>query len=110
MLLFLLVALPVRYTFERTKPFIKRERNPEWNIQLRSLNKIEDENVVLFNIKENIRAMFYTDHIIYPFIPTEIQIDTLTEKGYKIYINNDDNLSEGIINNPEVFLFRLDEL
>jgi 4-amino-4-deoxy-L-arabinose transferase-like glycosyltransferase len=109
-LLFLLIALPVRYAVERTKLFSKRERNPEWTVQLRSLNKIEDEKVVLFNIKENIRAMFYTDYTVYPFIPTDIQIETLTGKGYKVYINDDDNLPAGIINNPDVTIFRLDAL
>ena len=109
-LLFLLIALPVRYTVERAKPFIKRERNPEWTIQLRSLNKIEDENVVLFNIEENIRAMFYTDHTVYKIIPSDEQIKTLTGKGYKVCINNDGNLPARIINNPDVILISLDAL
>jgi 4-amino-4-deoxy-L-arabinose transferase-like glycosyltransferase len=109
-LLFLLIALPVRYTIERTKPFDRRERNPEWNEQLRSLNEIDDENAVLFNVKNNIRAMFYTDHTVYPFIPTDKQIDILTGKGYKVYINNDGNLPAGITNNPDVTIFRLDAL
>ncbi len=109
-LLFLLVALPVRYSVERIKPFDRLERNPEWTRQLRSLNKIEDENAVLFNIENNIRAMFYTGHTVYPVIPTNEQIDSLTARGYKVYINNDDNIPAGIINNPDVILFRLDEL
>jgi 4-amino-4-deoxy-L-arabinose transferase-like glycosyltransferase len=109
-LLFLLAGLPIRYTVERTKPFDRREKNPEWNKQLRFLNKIDDNNVVLFNIENNIRAMFYTDHTVYPIIPTGIQIETLTGKGYKVYINNNGNLPAGIINNPDVTIFRLDEL
>lgn len=109
-IIILCILLSARYSIERVKPFHKRERNPEWTIQLRSLNKIKYENTVLFNIENNIRAMFYTDHTVYPIIPTDEQIDTLTAKGYKVYINNDDNIPARIINNPDVILFRLDAL
>jgi 4-amino-4-deoxy-L-arabinose transferase-like glycosyltransferase len=108
--LILCILLSVRYTIERVKPFDRRERNPEWTRQLRSLNKIEDGNVVLFNIENNIRAMFYTDHIVYPFIPADEQVDAVTGKGYKIYINDNDNLPDRITNNPDINIFRLDSL
>jgi 4-amino-4-deoxy-L-arabinose transferase-like glycosyltransferase len=108
--LIICILLSVRYTIERVKPFDKRERNPEWTRQLRSLNKIEDGNVVLFNIENNIRVMFYTDHIVYPFIPADEQVDAVTGKGYKIYINDNDNLPDRITNNPDINIFRLDSL
>jgi 4-amino-4-deoxy-L-arabinose transferase-like glycosyltransferase len=109
-ILIVCVLLSIRYSIERVKPFNIRERNPEWTRQLRSLNKIEDENAVLFNIENNIRAMFYSDHAVYQFVPSDKQTDTLTRQGYRVYINNDNNLPDSIVNNPEVVIFRLNTL
>jgi len=40
-LLLVFLVLPVRYTIERSKPFAKRERNPEWVKELRAQFKVQ---------------------------------------------------------------------
>lgn len=95
MVMFLLIALPVRYSFERTKPFEKRERNPVWAQKLRKLNQtIKGKNIVLFNIERPVEAMFYTDFIVYAHIPENEQIKNLIERGYKVIINDNGLLNQ----------------
>src|SRR5690606_36307380 len=58
LILILLLALPVRYSLERIKPFEKSEREPQWAQELKALN-IDNPKVVLFNVEHAIEAMFY---------------------------------------------------
>ncbi len=86
LLLFLLIALPVRYSFERIKPFSLRERNPDWAKELRILNKnIPGSNGILFNADRPIETMFYTELTAYPFLPNEAQTKQLKAKGFVLY-------------------------
>ena len=93
LLLILLIALPIRYTIERVKPFQIEERNPQWVADLKNLNKIieAEDNVVIFNILHDTEAMFYTDYTVYKDLPTLKQINRLKKKGYRIIINDDDD-------------------
>jgi len=50
LVLFLLIALPVRYMIERVKPFEQNNRNPDWVIELRKLNDKEIAKGVLFKL------------------------------------------------------------
>ncbi len=95
LLLILFIALPARYSIERTKAFIKRERNPQWTKELRALNLIEtDPNTILFNYPRPVEAMFYTQLIVYQEIPDIETIRELQGKGFKIIINDDGHLAE----------------
>jgi|SRR6185312_4127491 len=96
LLLFLLIALPIRYTIERMKPFEKIDRNPAWVNELKNLNKENITNGVLFNYKASIEAMFYTNLIVYPEIPDKAIIDTLLRKNYTVLINDDGELPKNI--------------
>jgi len=93
--LFLLLALPIRYSIERIKPFENRDRNPQWVQDLKDLNKryIGKKNVI-FNVDNPIETMFYTDFIAYETIPNKNTIEELKLKGYEIYINDNENLSD----------------
>ena len=84
----LLIILPIRYGLERMKPFEKRDRNPEWVIALKKLNKENIQNGVLFNYDHPIEAMYYTDLIAYPEIPSKEKIEELINKGYDVFIND----------------------
>lgn len=95
-LLILFIALPVRYTIERIKPFEKRDRNPPWVAELRELNKKEISKGVLFNYNSPIEAMFYTNLVAYEQIPDQKTINDLISKEYQILINNNDKISDEI--------------
>ena len=75
----LLLVLPVRYSIERLKPFIKTERNPQWTRELRELGREGYEKGVLFNYSNYIEAMFYTGLTVYDRIPDQSLISDLTE-------------------------------
>lgn len=96
LILFLLIALPVRYTIERAKPFEKSERNPQWISDLKKLDSKKMNKVVLFNYDKSIEAMFYTTFIVYPNIPDKIVIDDLISDGYFVIINDNGNISSEI--------------
>ncbi|MFT7449607.1 MAG: 4-amino-4-deoxy-L-arabinose transferase-like glycosyltransferase, partial [Patescibacteria group bacterium] len=87
LVILLLLALPIRYSIERIKPFSKAPRNPEWSIELKSLaKKITAKNAVVFNIDHPIKAMFYGNFTAYKRIPEIEKIQELIKKGYQIYL------------------------
>lgn len=88
LILFLLIALPVRYTFERVKPFENLDRNPKWVIDLKKLNERKIVNGILFNYNSEIEAMFYTNLNVYSSIPSKEFIIELISKGYTVIIND----------------------
>ncbi len=89
-LLFLLAVLPARSLLGPTGPLERRERNPAWAQQLRALNaQIGDRNAVIFNVRENIEAMFYTPYVVYEFVPTATQVAEVRAAGYQVYVFGD---------------------
>ncbi|MBK8417022.1 MAG: glycosyltransferase family 39 protein [Bacteroidetes bacterium] len=96
LLLFLLIALPIRYMIERVKPFEQSNRSPYWSIELRKLNDRKIYNGVLFNYDKPIEAMFYTNLTAYPNIPDRNKITDLIAEGYTVIINDDGKLPKEI--------------
>ncbi len=88
LILFLLIALPARYTIERIKPFEKRDRHPQWVVALKKLNRQKIKNGLLFNYKKPIEAMFYTNLTVYPGIPDKKTVENLIKQGYTVMINS----------------------
>lgn len=87
-LLILLLALPVRYTLERVKPFHQRERNPPWAQELRALRQKlpQSPRAVIFNARRPVETMFYTPALAYSHLPDSATIATLQNKGYAVYL------------------------
>jgi len=96
LILFLLIALPVRYMIERVKPFEQKNINPDWVVDLQELNYKKISKGVLFNYGRPIEAMFYTDLTAYQNIPDSNKITDLLAAGYTVIINDDGHLSENI--------------
>jgi 4-amino-4-deoxy-L-arabinose transferase-like glycosyltransferase len=96
--LVLLIAFPVRYSIERVKPFMLRDRTPQWTVELRALKEESQKNkIVLFNAERPIQAMFYSDIVAaYDIIPSTKEINRLLKKGYVVYINDRGGLRESI--------------
>lgn len=82
-----LIALPIRYTFERLKPFDTIDRNPTWIVEMNKLDLGKDDKVVIFNTDHPIEMMFYTDYTAYTAIPSKAVLDSLSEIGYEIYFD-----------------------
>ena len=96
LILILLIAAPVRYTIERTTPFITKNRNPQWVADLKKLNDKKINNGVLFNYDKPIEAMFYTNLTSYSNIPDKKVINDLIGKNYRIIINDKGNIPDEI--------------
>ena len=96
-LLILLIALPIRYSIERIKPFQNIDRNPGWARELRTMNSvIGDSHAVVFNMEHYIEAMFYTNCIAYPYTPTKEQVRHSLDMGYKVFIVDNVSLPQEI--------------
>ena len=94
LVLILLIILPIRYGLERIKPFENRDRNPEWVVELKKLDKENIQNGILFNYENPIEAMFYTDLTVYSTMPSKEKIEQLLIEGYQVLINDNGNLDE----------------
>jgi hypothetical protein len=93
-ILVLLIALPLRYTMERVKPFAAKARKPDWMKQLHAFARTTTPNTVLFNYAKPIEAMFYTNvAAAYEQLPPRAILDSLQDAGYSIVINRT-NLSD----------------
>ncbi|NRA11171.1 MAG: glycosyltransferase family 39 protein [Crocinitomicaceae bacterium] len=82
-----LIALPIRFSLERLKPFNKYERNPAWIVAIKKLDLGESDKTVIFNTDHPIEVMFYTDYTAYTQIPSNRILDSLSNQGYKIYFD-----------------------
>lgn len=109
LILILLIALPIRYSIERIKPFSKIERKPQWVTDLKKLNDSNIDKCVLFNYDYPIEAMFYTNLTVYPNIPDYRSIVDLQIKGYAIMINDKGNIPDDIKTIPGVSIIKLEE-
>jgi len=101
-LAFAFIALSVRYSIERIKPFENRERRQEWVANLKSLNKNNFKKGVLFNYKEPVMAMFYTDLTVYSTIPEKKILEDLSKQGFTVLINDQEPIPAEIKKMPEV--------
>ncbi len=106
-LLVLFIAIPIRYSFERVKPFSSAERNPEWVKELRVLEVADPSKTVLFNYSHPIEAMFYTELTVYPDIPDIDMLRQLLENGYSVLINESDQVPPEIRSMPGIRLVYL---
>lgn len=92
----LLIALPVRYTIERMKPFDRIDRNPAWVRELKELDFEKNSKTILFNYKAPVEAMFYANLTAYPNVPDKATITDLLQKNYTVIINDDGTIPEDI--------------
>lgn len=90
-LLLLLLALPIRYSLERMKPFAKTQERALWIEALVELDE-QYEYAVLFNFPKPIDAMFYTDMVVYKHIPSLNTILELQSKGMVVLFSNPESI------------------
>ncbi len=96
LILFLLIALPIRYTIERTKPFDITDRCSQWVSDLKKLNERNIQRGVLFNYDKPIEAMFYTNLTVYSYVPEKNVLTDLIHQGYTVLINDNGNIKSEI--------------
>lgn len=77
---------PIQYGLERMKVFKAHDRFPVSAYRLRVLACMLSANqkTVIFNLPELIEAMFYMPHSAYGYVPTEAEVRSLKEKGYRV--------------------------
>ncbi len=98
LILILLIALPIRYSIERIKPFSIRDRSPIW---INEMKRIDSENInvaIVFNCKFPIETMFHTNLIAYESIPKIEKLKSIKSQGFVIYIDNYKNIKDELSN------------
>ncbi len=109
-LLALIIILPIIQTSYTLLKMIREDRNPKWVMERKSLNeKIGEGQCVVFNDIHYIETMFYSSYSAYPFIPSNDQINQLTEKGYKIVIIDSGGIPLTIRENDNVTILTHDK-
>ena len=88
-LLVLMIALPVRYCFERTSFGFEKPKHEEYCDDYKKFqNRFQKKSVVL-NIEYPIEFMFYTNATAYSINKLEkSDFEAIKNKGYKIYYYN----------------------
>ena len=85
----LLFLLPIRYCFERVKPFHNINRTASWISNMKDVEKIDyNESQIVFNCRFPIELMFHTGMIGYEKIPSIEELKCLKDQNYNIYIDN----------------------
>ena len=82
-----LVVLPVRYSFERLKPFDPIEKtNPQWEQSIITFkhSPLNTPQCVVFNCDNSIELMFETDCTAYNYTPPQQKIDSVKQLGYNV--------------------------
>lgn len=80
----LLILLPIRYCFERIKPFHHQYEAPRWLTELRHFENQYPRNTIFFNYPHPIEGMFYTNYTFYPHTPDNATLQQLKARGYCI--------------------------
>lgn len=107
-------ALEEKHGLVKKSPYAYHTRRVEldWKNSCDQINAILDkkEKYVVFNCPEymqNIRFMFYTDHIGYRGFPDPEHIRQLKRKGYKVMLFDNADLPAEVYNNKEVGIITL---
>ena len=102
-LLFVILALAVRYSVERVKPFEDDSKSVAEANFMKGLNSmIKNKKVVIFNMDKNIEGMFYTDFTIYASLPNTDEIESLNQRGYKVFMIKNNLLPAILLNRKDV--------
>ncbi|HRG59598.1 MAG TPA: glycosyltransferase family 39 protein [Bacteroidia bacterium] len=89
----IIILTHIRYCIERLKPYQINNSKMELTSSIKNLNQKNFTNKdILFNCNYPIELMFYTNVTAYSEIPDSKTIQDLIEKGYNIYIINNDKI------------------
>jgi 4-amino-4-deoxy-L-arabinose transferase len=92
-----LLITPIRYCFERLKPFEKNIANTEITASILQLKAMQfNDKDVLLNCDYPIEMMFYSDIVSYKGLPDIKAIESLINKGYRVHINHHQKVSNEI--------------
>ena len=92
--LVVMCLIPVRYALERMKINADNTTEEQVNARLKDLNYSPFQTVLLFNTAHPIEAMFFSDCIAYPNLPSKEQLIDYQSKDYVIAIQEAKNVPE----------------
>jgi 4-amino-4-deoxy-L-arabinose transferase-like glycosyltransferase len=84
----LILLLSIRFCIERVKPFKNLAELAQKKEHILNYSKQLEDKTVIFNAKNYVEIMFYTQLMAYDRIPTASEIEEIKQKGYHIAIIN----------------------
>jgi 4-amino-4-deoxy-L-arabinose transferase-like glycosyltransferase len=90
----LIVLLAVRYGIERVKPFKNQAELVEKRAKIEALVAQTTPRTVIFNVKNYVELMFYSDRIAYERLPTPDDLANIKAKGYSAAVLDDGQLAD----------------
>lgn len=98
-LIVLILITPIRYCFERLKPFEDQlSKNSITTAIIHLKNNNFSSNDIMLNCNYPIEVMFHTNLTAYKGFPEPKSIKELIEKGYRVHINNHEKVPVEILN------------
>jgi 4-amino-4-deoxy-L-arabinose transferase-like glycosyltransferase len=92
--LVVMCLIPVRYALERMKMTADYSKEEQVTDRLKDLNYSPFQTVLLFNTVHPIEAMFFSDCIAYPNLPSKEELIDYQSKDYVIAIQEGKNVPE----------------
>jgi 4-amino-4-deoxy-L-arabinose transferase len=94
-----IVVLPIRYSFERLKPFQRSDINLEESMLAKSFSDLpyNPKTDIIFNVEFAIEAMFYSNYTVYKNYPTPLQIKQLHSKRLNCILFQKDSVNQFIM-------------
>lgn len=82
-----MVIVPLNLAYASVRPVGNTGWGQPWADSMRSLRPdFAQQKSVVFNVKRYIELMFYTTAIAYPQIPSEDQLRSVTQQGYRVFV------------------------
>lgn len=86
--LFLLACLPARSLLQPSGPFERRDRFPADIEAVRTLDaRLGLDDAVIFNLPQNIEAMFYSRSTVYARLPNPGEIEAVQAAGRRVIVH-----------------------
>jgi hypothetical protein len=99
----IILALSIRYSIERVKPFQNTEKLLTQKKQILDYKKqLTNPKTVVFNTKNFIEVMFYTDFVAYEKMPSLSEIESIKKQGYAIVVVKSENIPNYILNDEQI--------
>lgn len=94
--LVLLIALPLRFGYERLRPFRPARETPDWQaaINIFASEVKNPERTIVFNTDHPVEYMFHSGVTAYVGMPADYILDSLYSENYTLYIVNEQLVPE----------------
>jgi 4-amino-4-deoxy-L-arabinose transferase-like glycosyltransferase len=98
-----MLIVPLNLAYGSVRPLGNKGWGQPWAESMRSLGPaFATQKSVVFNVKRYIELMFYTTAIAYPHIPSEEQLQSVTQQGYRVFVIDSPDVPASLRDRAEI--------